>query len=37
LQNDPKPPRGFWNNTLIKFYLALGLVDLVDLSPEIPP
>ena len=37
LQKDPKPPCGFWNNTLIKFYLVLGLVDLVDLSPEIPP
>ena len=37
LQEGLQPPSGYWNNTFIKLYLALGLVDLVDLSPEIPP
>ena len=36
-QKGLQPPSGYWNNTFIKLYLALGLIDLVDRSPEIPP
>ena len=39
--NKPKdgemnPPRGYWNNTVLKWSFGLGLLDLVDLEPSIP-
>ena len=33
---DPKPPRGYWNNTFLKWALMLGCVELVDTKPDIP-
>ena len=33
---NPKPPRGYWNNTFLKWALMLGWVELVDTKPDIP-
>ena len=33
---DPKPPRGYLNNTFLKWALMLGWVELVDTKPDIP-
>jgi len=33
---DPEPPRGYLNNTFLKWALMLGLVELVDTKPDIP-
>ena len=32
----PKPPRGYLNNTFLKWALMLGWVELVDTKPDIP-
>ena len=36
LAEDTKPPRGYWNNTFLKWALMLGWVELVDTKPDIP-
>ena len=35
-QNDMKPPRGYLNNTFLKWSAMLGWIDLVNTKPEIP-
>ena len=35
-QNGMKPPRGYLNNTFLKWSAMLGWIDLVDTKPEIP-
>ena len=35
-QNDMKPPRGYLNNTFLKWSAMLGWIDMVDTKPEIP-
>jgi acetyl esterase/lipase len=36
LAEDTKPPRGYWNNTFLKWALMFGWVELVDTKPDIP-
>ena len=35
-QNDMKPPRGYLNNTFLKWSAMLGWIDMVDTKPETP-
>ena len=35
-QDSPEPPRGYMNETFLKIALALKMVDLIDLEPEVP-
>jgi len=33
---DPEPPRGYLNNTFLKWALMVGWVELVDTKPDVP-
>tara|TARA_B100000579_G_scaffold38723_1_gene27051 strand:+ start:645 stop:1595 length:951 start_codon:yes stop_codon:yes gene_type:complete len=36
-QHDIKPPRGYLNNTFLKWSAMFGWIDLVNTKPDIPP